>query len=423
MDITIIPSKIKGTLRLPPSKSQTFRAMIFAAFATGHSCIENYLKSRDTEDLIRCLKQLGAKIVDEGERLIIEGNSGKATPPSEPLYVGNSGINFRFLTALAGTIPYSVLIDGDESIRGQRNIHPLLESLQKLGVKTLCYHQKNAPLMIQGPFLHFETEVMGHDSQFVSALLIASALSQGEKKITVHSPGEIPWVELTLSWLDRLKIRYSRDSYHHFLIEGGSYSGFEYRVPSDFSTATYPIAAAMISGSYIHLEGLDFSDPQGDKHFIPLLQSLGADIQIDVKKGTLEVFGEKKLDGGMVDINPCIDCLPLLACLGAYCKNPLMIYNGEIARTKECDRIASITTELKKMGCQIEEFRDGLKVYPSSLHGADLYSYHDHRMSLSLSIASLGALGISKVYEAQCIEKTYANFVSDFKALGASISC
>ncbi len=168
---------------------------------------------------------------------------------------------------------------------------------------------------------------------------------------------------------------------------------------------------------------MDFTDPQADKHFIFLLQSLGANIEVNVHQGVVKVFGDLPLKGGAVDINPCIDCLPLLACLATYGKAPLSIYNGKIARTKECDRISSIATELKKMGAILEEFPDGLTVYPSSLKGCHLFSYHDHRMALSLSVAALGAKDTTTVYETKCIHKTYQHFIEDFQKLGANISC
>jgi 3-phosphoshikimate 1-carboxyvinyltransferase len=149
---------------------------------------------------------------------------------------------------------------------------------------------------------------------------------------------------------------------------------------------------------------------------------MGAHFIIDKKNGTLTVKRSPPLQGMRIDINDFIDALPILAVVGCFAQGVTEIVNGAIARTKESDRIHSIAQELQKMGAQIEELPDGLRIHTSSLHGAEVRSYHDHRMALSLSIAALAAKGETTLLDVDCVKKTYPTFYQDFRNLGASIS-
>lgn len=415
----VSPSQLSGKISVPPSKSQTLRAILFGALAEGSTRIHSPLASPDTTAMLQACRQLGALISVQKDRIEIIGLKGQIDGATGPIHVGNSGIALRFLTAVAALSPTPIHITGDASICGQRPIQPLLNALNKLGAKTVSTNGF-APLTIQGPFKPGFTQVFGEDSQFVSALLIAGAICQGCLEIKVQNPGEKPWVALTLDWLKRLQIPFENRDYCHYSVLGKkSYPGFTYQVPGDFSSAAFPLIASLVTGSEIFIENLDPSDPQGDKRIIPLLQEMGADIRFEgenlvVKKGP-------SLKGIAIDVNACIDALPALAVVACFAEGKTHLYNAKVARTKECDRIQALATELKKMGAEIEELEDGLIIHQSRLSGATLSSHGDHRMAMALTAAALGARGDSHIENIACVAKTFPDFDAKMKQLGALI--
>ena len=265
-----------------------------------------------------------------------------------------------------------------------------------------------------------KAELDGRDSQPVSGLIIASAFAKHPTEIFVHRPGEKPWIDLTLHWLDFLGIKYENHHYKRYVIHGNShYKGFDYTVSADFSSMAFPLAAALITKSPLTLENIDLTDVQGDKKILDALLEMGANLStennaVHVKKGSV-LYGKK------LDINDCIDAITILAVLGCYAEGETELTNAAIAREKECDRIHAITTELKKMGADIEEKKEGLIVHRSSLKGAHLESYHDHRIAMSLTVAALGAEGETTISGVEYIQKTYPTFAEDMQRLGANI--
>jgi len=412
-------SSLKGRVRVPPSKSHTLRAILFGALGKGKSLIENHLPSSDTAAMVEACIKLGAKVDQEAHKIEIEGIDGDVSHAEDVICAKNSGIVLRFLAAVGGLGTHPFVITGDHSIRYRRPIKPLLMSLKQLGVSTQSMRGDHfAPVIIQGPMVGGKAIVDGEDSQTISALLIASALSENPVEIEVNNPGEKPWVALTLDWFDKLGISYEHQNFEKYSLKGKSkFQGFHYHVPGDFSSAAFPIAAALVTGSDLIIENLDMEDVQGDKKLINIFQQMGADISYDkhlhVKKSSLK--------GITIDINDCIDAITILAVVACYAEGETRILNGAVARKKECDRIMAITKELKKMGANIEEKEDGLHIYPSPLFGAHVHSHHDHRMVMSLAVAGMGATGETIIDEVSCVAKTYPTFLSDFTHIGANI--
>jgi len=416
-------STLHGELIVPSSKSQTLRAILFAALAEGKSYIHNYLNSPDTDAMINAFRLFGAKIHVFPSYLEIDGIHGNITQCEDVIQAGNSGIVLRFCSAIGALSPYPVVITGDHSIRHQRPMQPLIEGLSQLAVSIKTMRGDNfAPLIIEGPIQTGKITLSGEDSQHVSALLIASAFAKGPIEINVHNPGEKPWIAMTLEWFDRLGISYQNNAFEWYRVEGNSrYQGFDYVVPGDFSSAAFPIAAALITQSELLLKNLDMHDSQGDKKLIEIFQNMGAEIIVNDKNKTLHVKKGSVLTGITIDINECIDAVTILAVVGCFAAGETRIQNATIAKQKECDRLKSITNELKKMSAHIEETSDGLFIKQSELHGAQLHSYHDHRMAMSLTVAGLAAYGETTITPVKCISKTFSTFFRDFKEIGADI--
>ena len=417
------PSLLRGTISIPPSKSQTLRAILFASFATGKSTIHNYLHSPDTFAMIEACRYLGAQINIFTDQLEVTGINGKISQIENVIDAGNSGIILRFFTALGALTSLPMVITGDYSVRHHRPMKALMDALSNVGVHIVSMRNDDfAPIIVKGPLKSGKISVDGQDSQPVSALLIASAFANIPVELVVKNPGELPWVAMTLEWFDRLGIFYNHQDYQLYKLDGGShYSGFEYVVPADLSSAAFPIAAALVTQSCVTIENIEIDHSQGDKELISVFKEMGAEIEYDGRRKLIKIDGRKKLKGISVDINRFIDSLTILAVVGCFSEGEMRIKNAEIARKKECNRIECIASELKKMGAKIEVTPDGLIVHESSLKGTQVESYGDHRMVLSLSVAALGAQGFTTIRCTDCIKKTFPDFAKDFKKIGADI--
>lgn len=415
--------RLKGEIDIPASKSHTLRAILFGAMGLGKTTIHHCLLSSDVHAMIAACRLLGATVEVSANTLEIQGINGKISWTEDVINASNSGIVLRFCSAIGALAANPVVITGDHSIRHQRPMLPLLDGLGQLGVTATSMRGDGyAPIIIQGPIKPGKATISGEDSQPVSALLIAAAFAEGPIELHVRNPGELPWVALTLDWFDRLGISYKNRGFEYYRLPGNShYAGFSYTVPGDFSSAAFPIAAALVTNSELTLKNIDMQDPQGDKKLIPTLQKMGALIEIDALNKMLHVKKSRKLKGIDVDINDFIDAITILAVVACYAEGETCIRNASVAKQKECNRIQSIATELRKMGADIIETEDGLRIQGSVLKGADVHSYHDHRMAMSLTVAALGAEGETTISSVECVSKTFPSFMQDFNRLGANI--
>ncbi len=418
------PSQLQGTIKASASKSHSLRAVLFASLAKGESKIYDYLPSPDLDAMINACKQLGAQITRTQEQITINGTDGQLKNPDDVIDCGNSGQVLRFVAATASLMHYYIVFTGDHSIRYSRPAQPLIEGLSHLDVFCISTkHDGHAPLIVRGPLQPGKTTLHGQDSQPVSALLIACAFAKGSSEINVIEPGEKPWIDLTLDWFTRLGIAYRNDNYTRYNIAGNAkIKAFDYRVPGDFSSLAFPIVAAIITQSEITLQNVDMNDVQGDKKIIAVLKHMGAQIIYDEAKRELNVKKTLELTGITINANDMVDAVPILAVVGCYATGTTTIEGAQIAREKECDRLSAMTQELQKMGAQITENPDGLIIKHTTLKGAKLKSHDDHRIVMSLVVASLAAEGASVVEGVEWVKKSYPAFFNDITALGAKVS-
>lgn len=419
--IKIFPSHLSGAIAIPTSKSHTIRSFLFALMAKGKSRIRNPLSSPDTLAMLSAIRNLGAVIDSEEDSLIIEGVDGNLQPAEDVIQCGNSGQVLRFIGALSALSESYTILTGDLSIRHNRPVAPLLEALKQLGASAESSRLDGfAPIIIKGPLKGGKATVDGRDSQPVSGLLMLGAFHPLE--LHVRDPGEKPWISLTLNWFDRLGIPYENKNFEYYKMKGlTKLKAFEYRVPADFSSAAFPLAAAAITGSEITLDNMDLQDVQGDKAIISTLEKMGGKFHSNGNKLTL--LKNCHLKGAHLDINDYVDALPILAVVGCFASGKTEIVNAAIAREKESDRIHCIASELKKMGADIEERPDGLMIHPKELHGShDLQAHQDHRIAMALSVAALKAKGESTIHGIECIQKSYPSFYQDLANLGVKLA-
>lgn len=405
-------SKLKGSLEIPSSKSETMRALVLGLMGHGLTRIERPLISSDTLAMVAAVRQFGARVNVHDNWIEVHGVGGKFAPIDRKIDAGNSGIVLRFMGALAGLSSGVTEIIGDYSVRHCRPVLPLIGALQQLGATA----SSDGTLRIQGSIQAGNARLIGSDSQPVSGLLIATSFLRAPTEIIVDTPGETPWIDLTLHWMQKIGLRVDRKGYSQYRVHGkGSYEGFCARIPGDLSSLAFPLVAALITRSSITLTGVDLQACQGDKRIVEIVQQMGA--QVDVQQEQLHVGVTEKLHGIELDINDCIDALPILAVLGCYAEGVTRLVNGEIARHKESDRIAAIAHELRKMGAQVHEMRDGLEIWGTPLKGACVQSCTDHRIAMALSVAGLGAVGETIIEGVECVAKSYPNFFTSLQGI------
>ena len=419
MYLKVSKSETGGKVRIPGSKSHTIRALFLASLADGKSEIINPLISDDAISAANTCKALGAEIRYQNDRYVVEGLGGIPKVPEDIINVGNSGTTLRLASAVAALTEGCTVFTGDEQIR-RRPMSSLLCALNDLGAEAFSTRGNgSAPIVVRGKMQGGKTSLDAITSQYLSALLISTPLTEKDTKIEITRLNEVPYVDITLWWLDRLNIRYENDSYRFFNIPGGQkYKSFNAAIPGDFSSATFFIVLAAISGGEFILENLDMSDPQGDKQVLGILESMGAKVKIDEK--TITVKGER-LVGREIDMNSIPDALPAMAVAGCFAEGETRLVNVPQARLKETDRIHVMCGELSKLGADVEELPDGIAIRQSKLKGCHVNGHGDHRIVMALAIAGLNIEGETIIDTAEAVNVTFPEFVDIIKACNGEI--
>ncbi|HRW83633.1 MAG TPA: 3-phosphoshikimate 1-carboxyvinyltransferase [Methanothrix sp.] len=411
-------SQVSGAISVPPSKSYTHRAIAISALGPGGS-VKRPLLSADTRATINASAAFGAQIEGQEEELAVIGVGGRPTTPENVIDVENSGTTLRIMAAVAALTEGAVLT-GDASIRRRPN-GPLLNSLRDLGADAFSIRKNDcAPLVVRGKIRGGKTVLDGSvSSQFLSALLISCPLADGNSEIEIK--GDLksrPYAEITLEMLEDAGAKIETD-FRRFFVEGGqSYDLDGYTVPGDFSSASYLLAAAAVTGSRLTVRGL-FPSKQGDSAIVAILQDMGAKISWDREDGDLDIEGGD-LEGVEVDASLTPDLVPTIAVLGAVAKGRTVVKNAEHVRHKETDRLRAMAVELSKMGANIEERPDGLVIEGGELSGARVSGHHDHRIVMALTVAGLVA-GDTRIDTAESVSVSYPGFFEEMAKIGCRV--
>jgi len=419
MKYLVKPSKIGGKVNIPGSKSHTIRALVFGLLTDGESVIEYPLVSSDTESCVEMIKCFGADVIIEENTWRIKGKGSKLVVPEDVVDVGNSGTSLYIGLGVASLVNGYTVFTGDHQIRN-RPADSLIKSI--IDLKGSAFSTRNngkPPIVIGGRIRGGATSIESITSQYLTSLLIAAPLATGDTVITVPLLNEAPYISMTLEWLDKLGIEYINNDYKEFRIKGGqNYRSFREYIPADFSSATFFLVLASISGAEFILNGLDFNDSQGDKQVVNILREMGA--SVNIREKSIKIKGEK-LRGGGFDLNSIPDSLPALSVAGCFAEGETRLINVPQARLKETDRISVMCEELRKMGADIEEMEDGLIIRRSPLKGARVRGHGDHRVVMSLTIAGLMAYGETEIDTAEAVSITFPNFLNLIETLGAEI--
>lgn len=422
MKVSVSISKINGEVFAPSSKSYTHRAITIASLSD-ECIVHRPLISADTLATIRACEAFGASIERKDDRLIIQGINGKPNVPDNIIDVANSGTTLRFMTAIAALTKGVTVLTGDSSIRSRPN-QPLLDVLNRLGVEAYSTRDNGcAPLVVRGGLKGAITTIDGSiSSQFISALLISCPLTT--QSTTLSIKGEMksrPYVDVTTELLEKAgcEILLEETNNIKFIIPANQkYDLKDYTVPGDFSSASYVLAAAAMTGSTVLVKNM-FPSKQGDIEIIEVLRRMGADISWDKIKGDIRVTGNG-LKGTTFDAGATPDLVPTIAVLAACAEGVTVIENAEHVRYKETDRLHAMALELTKMGITVKEEPDQLTITGGTLRGADLHGWHDHRIVMALTIAGMVA-GDTTIDTIESVEISYPNFFEEMQSLGAGL--
>lgn len=387
-----LSGKIKdGTITIPASKSQTIRAFLISTFAVGSSTVENPLLSSDTEACINACRLLGAKIDFNSDNTVatVDPTGVDVVNKSFTIDTMNSGTTTYLIYGLLATLGAGeITLTGDEQLN-RRPILPLVEAYRSLGV-TAEIEGECPPVVIKGALEGGECSIECRTSQYLSSLLLSLPLAAKDSHVVCPLLYEKPYVEITLQHLDRQGIEYwiSEDLQEARIKGGQHYHGSEMMVTGDFSSAAFFFSAAAISGTTITVRGLDRDDPQGDKHYLDILEELGCKVSWDGYSVTVK--GPEELKCGTFDLNSMPDTLPILAVTLAAAKGESRITNVSQARIKETDRIKCMYENITAAGGEIEETPDGLIIRGKGyLEGGEVKGYGDHRIIMAMAVSSL----------------------------------
>ncbi|THE66057.1 3-phosphoshikimate 1-carboxyvinyltransferase [Salinadaptatus halalkaliphilus] len=425
-DVTIVPSSVQGTVRAPPSKSYTHRAILAAGYA-GDTTVRDALWSADTQATARAVTAFGGALErrDDGT-LEVEGFDGRPEVPTDVIDCGNSGTTIRLVSGAAALADGTTVLTGDESLRS-RPQGPLLEAITDLGGEATSTRENGqAPLVVTGPLAGGSVSIPGDvSSQFITSLLMAGAVTDQGIEIDLETAlKSAPYVDITLEVLEAFGVD-ARQTDTGFAVEGGqSYDpvGGEYAVPGDFSSISYPLAAGAIAGEDgVRIEGAHPS-AQGDTAIVEIVERMGADVDWDRGAGTVDVTAAL-LEGITVDVEDTPDLLPTIATLGAVADGETRITNAEHVRYKETDRVSAMAEELGTMGVETTEEHDSLTIHgdESRLEGATVSGRDDHRIIMALALAGLVADGETTVEGADHVDVSYPGFFSSLEELGVDL--
>lgn len=418
---------LNGKVSPPSSKSHSIRALILASICNGQSVLKNVLHADDTDNAIKVSQELGTQLQQSDDIITVNSCGLPLQLTATTVNSGNSGITTHFILPILGlrSDPNTPITLNCLPQMQNRPINPLIKSLNNLGMKIEYLETDNRlPVRISGALVGGNTEVDGTTSQYLSALLIALPCAPKDSIISVKNLQERPYVAMTLKYLNDQDIKYHHYHNHktdiYEIVGQQQYKNFSTTIPSDFSSASYIIAAAVLIDGETLIANIDMNDPQGDKELVHILKVMGADIEI--KPNSLYIRGGKALTGIKIDAKDIPDLLPTLAVIGTYASGKTEIYNIEHARIKETDRIHSMATGLAALGAKLEQYQNKMIVYQSKLTGCTVAGYDDHRTIMALTIAGMIANGTTIIDDHQAITKTFPKFIEIMQSLGANIN-
>lgn len=426
-DYKVYPKKLKGEVKIPPSKSMAHRAVICAALSDGTCKVSNIDFSDDIIATVEAMKSLGAVIEKKDDYLEVIGikspqnKLNNSTNDERIIDCNESGSTLRFL------VPIAALFEGVNKFVGRGNLgkRPLdtyYEIFDNQGIK-YSYKEGILDLKTEGKLKCGEFKVKGNiSSQFITGLLFTLPLLDGDSKITITTELESKgYIDLTLSAMRDFGIEIINNNYEEFIIKGNqNYKSIDYRVEGDYSQAAFFLCADAALNEVV-VNDLNLKSLQGDKEVIDILERMG----VNIKENGKGIIGtvDNKLKSTIIDGSQCPDIIPVVSLAASLCDGTTEVINAGRLRIKECDRLAAVTSELNKLGAKITEKEDGLIIEGVSKlkGGCTVWSHKDHRIAMTLAIASTICEEPIIIKDYECVTKSYPEFWNDFISLGGAL--
>ncbi|TSF77477.1 3-phosphoshikimate 1-carboxyvinyltransferase [Salmonella enterica subsp. enterica serovar Hadar] len=413
--LTLQPiARVDGAINLPGSKSVSNRALLLAALACGKTVLTNLLDSDDVRHMLNALSALGINYTLSADRTRcdITGNGGALRAPGAlELFLGNAGTAMRPLAAALCLGQNEIVLTGEPRMK-ERPIGHLVDSLRQGGANIDYLEQENyPPLRLRGGFTGGDIEVDGSvSSQFLTALLMTAPLAPKDTIIRVK--GELvskPYIDITLNLMKTFGVEIANHHYQQFVVKGGQqyHSPGRYLVEGDASSASYFLAAGAIKGGTVKVTGIGRKSMQGDIRFADVLEKMGATITwgddfIACTRGELHAID--------MDMNHIPDAAMTIATTALFAKGTTTLRNIYNWRVKETDRLFAMATELRKVGAEVEEGHDYIRITPpAKLQHADIGTYNDRRMAMCFSRVALSDTPVT-ILDPKCTAKTFPDY-------------
>ena len=434
MRATVYPNTLKGEQVAPASKSSMQRACAAALLHAGTTRIFNPGHSNDDLAAIDVIQKLGA-IVNTEDALNESKNTASIMVHSEgvkpigaSMNCGESGLGIRMFTPIAALSDQAITIEGKGSLL-KRPMHFFDTIFPKLGIE-IQSQLGYLPIQIKGPLKPANIEVDGSlSSQFLTGLLMAyAATDHTNAVIEVQDLKSKPYIDLTLSVLNAFgwKVQHQVYKRFEFLAHPPLAAHIDYTVEGDWSGAAFLLVAGAIAGP-ITVKGLQLDSTQADKAVLQALKATGASIEI--KEHTIQIGPSKDSAGITIPFNAfefdatdCPDLFPPLVALASVCDGITILHGVSRLAHKESDRGLTLQTEFAKLGIRIELDQDRMLVYGGTgIHGAEVFSQHDHRIAMACGVVALCADGPISITDAEAVNKSYTDFFKHLLHLGAKV--
>lgn len=418
MQITVIPSKTSGTISAIASKSVAHRALICAAFADAPSLIRCEETNEDIIATVNCLRALGADI---DEKL----SYFKVTPVKEHnefalLPCNESGSTLRFLLPVCAALGGEFTFEMKGRLK-DRPLSPLKELLTDNGI-SFSKISDDGKLTVSGKLSGSSYEIDGNvSSQFITGLLLAFTISKTNAVLKINKTLEsAPYVNITLDTLSAFGVKIATDGNKYIVPQNASLRATPtLSIEGDWSNAAFPLALGILGKGAITVSGLNEHSSQGDKKIIEILSAFGG--KIEINEGVYTAY-PSSLSAIELDASQIPDLVPIIATVASVAKGKTVIRGASRLRLKESDRLFSISSVLSKIGANISVTEDGLEIIGvPSLKGGRVSSFNDHRIAMSLAVASVLCKEPIIIEGADAVNKSYPSFWQDFASLGATL--
>lgn len=399
--IKISPKKLTGTVSAPPSKSAAHRAILCAALSSGKSKI---LKLSYSDDILATLSAVSvldaqAIVTDDGAK--ISGICKVQELNDIEIDCNESGSTLRFI------IPIALAIGGNFCVTGKGRLmeRPLDDYFKIFDKEGISHTRKDDRLYLSGKLQGGKYELAGDvSSQYITGLLFGLSMLSVDSEIFITTPLEsAPYVELTIDIMAKFGVKIEKSAdLRYFVVKGNQkYIATDYCVEGDYSQAAFFYVANAL-GSNIEILNVSADSYQGDKEIINIINAM-------------KPFNAER----SIDVSQVPDLVPIITLLATQTDGITHIVGAKRLRLKESDRLSAITTELKKLGAKIEEREDSLTVFgKTELHGGEVDAHNDHRIAMTMAIASTVATSEIKLSGYESVKKSYPDFWEIFNSLG-----